>query len=138
MKDSTLKRRKRQALYALYKKGLEEGKFTSMRDAGRYLCRQPAPCFYISPERASILVGRLIAGNPIDDLHKTQQRMVHKLFMMYKDFLCEHPDTTLSRVSIMNILVDGPAPEFYMTAGAIRKTLREEIRETKKKYGWGE
>ena len=50
MRDNKLKQRKRRDLYSLYKKALEEGRFSSMRDAGAYLCRQPAPCFYISPE----------------------------------------------------------------------------------------
>lgn len=136
MKDSTLTRKKRKALYAVYKNGLEEGRFSSMRNACTIIGHQEAPCFFISPERASNLVGRVLAGKPIDNLHKTQQRMVRRLVEDYKLFLSEHPDTRLSRVSIMNILVDRPAPEFYMTAGAVRKALREEVREARRKMGW--
>lgn len=136
MKDSTLRRKKRQALYAVYRKGLEEGRFTSMRNAGIYISHQPAPCFFISPERASNLVGRVLSGKGIDELHKTQQRMIRRLAEDYKQYLSDHPDTRLSRVSIMNILVDRPAPEFYMTGGAVRKALREEVREARRKLGW--
>lgn len=138
MKDSTLRSKRRQDLYALYKKGLEEGRFTSMRDAGRYLCRQPAPCFYINPEKASNLVSRMIAGKSIEEFHKTQQRRIRRLYEDYKKYLSDNPGTKMTRVNIMNILIDRPAPEFYMTPGSIRKVLREEVRVAKKKYGWGE
>lgn len=136
MKDSTLRRKKRKALYAVYRKGLEEGRFTSMRNAGIYISHSSAPCFFISPERASNLVGNVLAGKSIDNLHKTKQRMIRKLADDYKQYLLDHPDTKLSRVSIMNILVDREAPEFYMTSGSVRKELREEIRERRKKLGW--
>lgn len=136
MKDTRLWQRKREALYALYVKGLDEGRFSSMRNAGIYLSKHPAPCFFISPERASLLVGRVLSGKPIDDLHVSQQRMVRRLCSDYKEYLSAHPGTKMSRVSIMNILVDRPAPEFYMTGGAVRRALRDEIRKARRKMGW--
>jgi len=136
MRDNKLKLRKRRDLYTLYKKGLEEGRFSSMRDAGRYICRQPAPCFYVSPEFASQLIGRIMANRSLADMNSSMRRMAARLYSDYKDYLLKHPDTKKSRVSIMNELVEMPAPEFYMTGDAVRRSLREEINETKKKFGW--
>lgn len=134
MRDNKLKQRKRRDLYVLYKKGLEEGRFSSMRDAGSYLCRQPAPCFYISPESATLLIGRILANQSLIDLNSSTRRMAWRLYQDYKNYLSTHPNTKRSRVSIMNELVDQPAPEFYMTSEAIRRMLREEINEARKKW----
>ena len=60
--------------------------------------------------------------------------MAWRLYRDYKAYLLKHPGTKKSRVSIMNELVDQPAPEFYMTSEAIRRMLREEINEVKKKW----
>jgi hypothetical protein len=136
MKDTALKRKKAEALYSVYKQGLEEGRLTSMRDAGRYISTQPAPCFFVSAERASSLVGRVIAGKLPFDCNESQQRMISRLYDDYMKYLGEHPGNTLSRVRIMEILVDQPAPEFYMTPDAIRRILRDVIREVRRKKGW--
>lgn len=138
MRDTKLKQRKRRDLYSLYKKGLEEGRFSSMREAGAWLSRQPAPCYYISPEEACKLVGRVLSNQSLIDVNSSTRRMVWALHRKYKEYLYTHPKSRKSRVSIMNELVEQPAPEFYMTSDAIRRALRDEINEVKKKTGWGE
>ena len=138
MRDNELKQRKRRDLFALYKKGLQEGRFTSMRDAGTILSRHPAPCYYISPEQATLLIGRILDNRSLMDLHASQRRMVWQLYREYKEYLLKHPDTKLSRVRIMNELVDRPAPEFYMTNEAVRRILREENLKAKRKVGWAD
>ena len=131
-----MKRRKRLALYALYKKGLEEGRFESLRDAARYIATQPAPCYFVSPEYASDLVGFILAGKPLDGLNPAQKRLAARLYQEYKNYLSTHPETRRSRISILNDLVDMPAPEWYMSPEGVRKMLREELREVRKKMGW--
>lgn len=138
MRDTKLKQRKRRDLYSLYKKGLEEGQFTSMREAGAWLVRQPAPCFYISPEEACKLIGRILGNRSLIDVNSSTRRMVWELYRRYKDYLYRNPKTKKSRISIMNELVEQPAPEFYMTSDAVRRTLRNEISEVKIRTGWGE
>ena len=136
MRDKQLKQRKRLDLYSLYKKGLQEGRFSSVLDAARYLCRHPAPCFYISPEQATLLIGRILDGRGIGNLSASQRRMVLQLFVDYKNYLSQHPETKSSRVRILNELVDNPAPEFYMTEEAVRKIIREENLKARRKAGW--
>lgn len=138
MRDTKLKQRKRRDLYSLYKIGLNEGRFSSMREAGVWLSRQPAPCYYISPEEACKLIGRILGGRGLEDVNSSTRRMVWALYRNYKEYLYKHPKSRKSRVSIMNELVDQPAPEFYMTSDAIRRALREEINEVKRKTGWGD
>lgn len=138
VKDTRINQDKRKALYAIYLQGLRDGRFVSMRAAGEWIAKQPAPHFYISPESASFLVGRIINGKSLSNLHSQQRHLVRQLHHDYLEYLQSHPTTTKSRVQIMNELVDRPAPEFYMTGDAVRRALREEIAKVKKKIGWGE
>ena len=136
MRDTELKRRKAQALYSVYKTGLQEGRFASLYDAGRSVAHSPAPCFFISAKRASILLGRIPARISLINLNESQRKMVWRLWFNYKDYLAAHPDNTLSRERILELLVDEPAPEFYISTDGARKLLREEILRTRRKIGW--
>ena len=138
MKDTGLRQKRAEALYAVYRRGLEEGRFDSLFAAGKWCARQPAPCFYISSKRASLLIGRICAGDRLEDLHRSKRRMAMRLFMDYKQFLSTHPGTPLSRERILEILVDEPAPEFYITGEMARKILREQIKKARKRKRWFE
>lgn len=136
MRDTELKRKKACALYSVYKKGLEQGRFASLYDAGRIVASSPAPSFFISAKRASILIGRIQARVSLIDLHSSQRRMVWQLWRNYNAFLAAHPDNTLSRERVLEILVDEPAPEFYISTDGARRLIYGEMKRTRKKIGW--
>lgn len=136
MKDTELKRKKAQALYSVYVKGLEEGRFDSLLGAGRWCASQPAPCFFISARQASILLGRIQSKVSLINLGSMQRKMVWCLWHRYQDYLASHPDNTLSRERVMELLVDEPAPEFFISCEGARKILRQQIRNTRKRKGW--
>ena len=136
MRDTGLNRKKAEALYAVYRRGLDKGCFDSMFGAGKWCARQPAPCFFISAKRASLLVGRILAGAPLGDLNASNRRMAWQLHNDYRRFLKEHPGTTLSRERIMELLVDSPAPEFYISTDGARKMLSMEIKRRRRMRGW--
>ena len=138
MKDNSLTQRKRRDLYSLYLKGLREGKFTSVRDAGAWIVKQPAPCYYISPEHADEYIGKLMANQSLIKLNSSTRRAAWKLYRDYKEWLAKHPGTKRSRISVVYELVERPAPEFYMTSDAARRLLGEAITEAKRKAGWGD
>ena len=136
MKDTELNRKKAEALYSVYLKGLEEGRFDSLFGAGRYCAMQPAPCFFISARQASLLVGRIFSNVSLIDLNASQRRMVRQLHHNYLEYLQAHPDNTLSRERVMEILVDQPAPEFYISGDGARRKLREQIKKARRLAGW--
>ena len=107
-----------------------------MYAAGAWCSRQPAPCFFVSAKRASLLVGRVLAGASIAGLSASQRRMVERLHGDYLRYLDEHPGTALSRERIMEILVDSPAPEFYIGTDGARKMLFEERKRRRRLRGW--
>lgn len=136
MRDTELKRKKADALYSVYKQGLQQGRFVSLYDAGKRISREPAPCFFISAKQASLLLGRISARVSLINLHASTRRMAWQLWFNYKAYLSSHPDNTLSRERVLEILVDEPAPEFYITTDGARRLLNERIRSTRRELGW--
>lgn len=136
MRDTELKRKKARALYSVYKKGLEEGRFDSLLGAGRYCALQPAPCFFISAKQASLMLGRIAAKVSLINLNSSQRRMIWQLWRNYQDYLQVHPDNTLSRERVLELLVDEPAPEFYISGEGARKIIWQEIRKVRRAKGW--
>lgn len=134
MKDNELRIMRNKALYDTYKKGLEEGRFASMRDAGRYVCRQPAPRFYISSDVASDIIGKIIRRESLINFNSCYRRRAWRLYDDYCRFLQEHPDCKLSRGRIMEIIVEQPAPEFYIEPQHTRKILQKENKKIRAKW----
>lgn len=128
MRNTELKASRNGALYEVFRKGLSEGSFATMRDAARYVCRQPAPRYYIEAEKASILVGRILHGVSLINLNSCSRRMAWQLYRRYREYLEAHPGCGLSRERVMEILIDEPAPEFYLEAQRVRKILYQERR----------
>lgn len=138
MKNTELKRARDTALYAVYKRCLSEGRFATMRNVAKHICKQPAPRFYIEGEKASLLVGRILANESLINLNSCSRRMAWELYRRYKRFLAEHPDTTLSRERIMEEVVEEQAPEFYIEPQRARKIIYLELRRARKKILWEE
>lgn len=138
MRDTELKRKKAEALYSVYKKGLEEGRFASLYDAGRILAHSPAPCFFISAKQASLLIGRINAHISLINLHPSTRKMAWQLWFNYNDYLERHPDNGISRERILEMLVDEPAPEFYISTDGARRLIHGQIKHTRRKLGWQE
>jgi len=134
MKDTELKKQRDRALYAVYVNGLEQGRFASMREAGRYACKQPAPRFFIEAEKASILVGRIMAKVSLIDLNSNSRRRVWQLYFRYRHYLSEHPGCKLSRERVLEEIVMEPAPEFYLEPQQARKILQREIKKVRQRW----
>ena len=134
MKDTELKRQRDRALYEAYIKGLEEGRFASMRDAAEFVRQQPAPQFYISPREASLQIGRIEARISLIGLNSLSRRKIWDLYDRYVLYLRQHPDTSLTRERILEILVEEPAPQFYIGAEMARKILQQENARIRKKW----
>ena len=96
--------------------------------------KQPAPRYYIEGKTVSLLIGRLISGKPIRKTHPSTLRMAERLKDDYLEYLREHPDNTMPRSWVMDILVERPAPEFFLGWRSIMYILEREIRKVRSKW----
>lgn len=136
MKPSDLKRKKALAIYEVYRRGLEEGRFSSMRNAGDWVASQPAPGYFIPAEKASLYMGMVQSGMSLSGFSESQRKLIRDLYRRYTEWMDAHPGNNLPRVCVMEEIVDSPAPEFYMTGEAARKILRGVIRDVRRRHGW--
>lgn len=134
MKDTELKRQRDRALYSVYVEGLEQGRFASMREAGRYASKHRAPRFFIEAEKASILVGRIMARVSLINLNSNSRSLVWELYRRYKEYLALHPGCKLSRERVLEEIVMQEAPEFYLEPQRARKILQKEIKKVRQKW----
>lgn len=138
MKDAELYNERAEALYSVYKKGLEGGRFASMREASRFVSKQPAPSFFISARQAAFFIKKIIAGISLIHLSSKQRDKIWCLYDCYTQWVSDHKDkaSTLTCERIMEELVDQPAPEFYMSSEAVRRILQKKTREARRAFGW--
>ena len=134
MKNTELKRSRDKALYKEFRKGLSEGKFATMGEAAEYVCKQPAPQYFIEPKKASDIVGRILADVSLIHLNSCSRRRAWQLYRRYVQYMEEHPDCKMSRERVMEIIVEEPAPEFYIEAQRAKKILNRERKIARKKW----
>lgn len=132
MRDTELKRMRDSALYRVFVRGLEEGRFRTLREAAEYCRRQPAPEFFISAREASLHIGKIISGVSLINLNDWSRRKVWDLYGMYTTWLLEHPGTVLTRERILEELVCLPAPHFYLGVEMALKILKREGKKRRK------
>lgn len=134
MKNTELKRARDRALYQAFKRLLAQGGYPTMRQAASAVCKCPAPRFFIEPEKASLLVGCIINGVSLDDRNMGTRRMASQLHALYLHWLEDNPGSRMSRERIMEIVVEMPAPEFYIGAQSARKIIYRERKKARARW----
>lgn len=128
MKDTELKAERDRDLFLCYQKALREYDFANQNEAIQFVCTHPAPKFYISPKTCSLLLGRIFAGLPVDRLNKLAYKRIKHLEQKYKEFIRgEAKYKGLSRERICEIILDMPAPEFYVTFRYATRIITKEM-----------
>lgn len=133
MKDTELKEARDIALYKVYKEGLVTHTFGTMHEAIDWCRLQPAPCFFLSAKRLSNYITLLQCGHNLNSLHPSTRKKVKHLYARYIEFKTKHPlGKEMSRNQICELLVEEPAPEFYI---GWRHALRIIRKEQSKQWG---
>lgn len=128
MKDTELKAVRDRDLFVSYQKALREHDFPNQWEAVEYVRTHPAPRFYISSKVCSLLLGRLFAGKSLQGLQGLAKKRLLKLSNMYKAFAGgDFGRKGMSRERICEMLIEMPAPEFYITHRYATRIITKEI-----------
>lgn len=129
MKDTELKEARDRDLFSCYQKALKENDFQNQWEAIEFVRKSPAPRFYISSKVCAILLGKLFAGKRLERMHPLAYRRLLQLAKMYKTLVAGDAGMKgLSRERVCEILVDMPAPEFYINNIYASRIINKEIR----------
>ena len=129
MKDTELKAARDRDLFLSYQKALRSNDFRNQWEAIEYIRTHPAPRFYISPKSCSLLLGRIFAHLPVDRLNELSFKRIKELERLYRSFVNDLGGAMkgMSREKICEIIIDMPAPEFYLTHRYASQIIRREI-----------
>ncbi len=81
----------------------------------------PASRFWVSEERAAIVVGRMLQGDRLAGMLEMKREMFKEIFRRYKIMKEYYPDESVLRLT--GRVVRQRAPRFYITAGRARAII---------------
>lgn len=86
-------------------------------DIYQRVAQSPASRFWVSEERAAIVISRMVAGKPLPRMLPTKREMFDEIYRRYLLMKPHHPDISLPE--LVSIIVNQPAPKFYFTARTV-------------------
>lgn len=92
-----------------------------MDEAMRKLVAQPAKRFYVSEERAAIVIAAMLKGKSIAHMRPNKQAMFNEILKRVKALQQKQPDATI--YSLVLQATHQPAPAFYLTPGSAKVIL---------------
>lgn len=125
-KDTELHMERDMELYRVYLRGLREQHFSSLDEAADWVRMQPAPRFYISSKPLVSYIGARTNGTRPQKMFSQNEKKMKCLYNMYLDYIEQNPNHGMSREYICDILVDQPAPCFYISRESARRIIQRE------------
>lgn len=91
-------------------------------ELGRRVVNSPSVRFWVSAERATVVVSQLLRGLPV---LRSMRRHKREMFEeIYRRFLHLRRSMPAARIiDIVSVVVDSPAPRFYMTPRSAIETI---------------
>lgn len=105
-------------LLRLYHQLISEVKFICSEEIYRKMADSPSDRFWVSEERALIVVLQIMKGDTLIGMGKNKRDMFFEIYRRATIMKQKYP--TLSLTKIMFKVVRQPAPKFYLTEGSIK------------------
>ena len=115
-------------LMRVYRRQLAAARTVVMPEIFELVAASPARRFWVSEERASIVVSAMESGRPVPRMRSNKREMFEEIYRRYLLRRAENPGA--STFQLVSEIVNQPAPKFYLTP----RTVGELIYRIKK--GW--
>ena len=106
----------------VFRQKLVEAPFIRMDDICRAIAESPSSRFWVSAERAAVVIAAMEAGREVPCLTKMKREMFLEIFRRYKKMRPLRPGEPL--LDVVAHIVNQPAPKFYFTPRTIREFVR--------------
>ena len=110
-------------LWNVYKNIIFTAKEINFNQVISQVATSPAQRFWISPERASKVINRMIAGDSLSYMKPHRRSMFYELYNRFLEYKKLPQYANLPTSHIMVYVVEEEAPSFYLTNGTIQKLL---------------
>lgn len=97
------------------------------------VANMPSKRFWVSAERAAIVIGMINRGNKLDYMSHNKREMFFEIYHRYRLIKRRHPEMSITAIATEVVLQ--PAPKFYLSPGSagvmlskIRKAWKKKIK----------
>ena len=108
-------------LIRAFKKDIETCKVIRMPEVWQRVANSPASRFWVSEERAAIVIAQMMKGDNLEKMRPLKREMYLEIYKRVKKILDAKPNTTVLNACIA--AVNSPAPKFYMTPKSVKETV---------------
>lgn len=105
-------------LMRTYEEYVIKGGYINMRDIFREVIKHQASRFWVSEERAAIVIGKMLKGDKLLNMRKTKREMFREIFVRVQAIRIESPGITIHES--VSEAIRQPAPKFYLTEGSAK------------------
>ena len=105
-------------LMRTYEEYVLKGSYINMRDIFREVIKHKASRFWVSDERAAIVIGKMLKGDRLLNMRKTKREMFREIFVRVQSIRTESPGITIHES--VSEAIRQPAPRFYLTEGSAK------------------
>lgn len=105
-------------LMECYHELLRRAEFVRMPEIYSQVVDMPAKRFWVSEERAAIVVSAMMRGEKLDNMRPLKREMYNEIYRRAMEIRGENPELPISRLVAQ--VVEQPAPKFYITPGSAK------------------
>lgn len=110
-------RERNEDLMRVYREKLSEASIIVMPVIFELVAQSPSSRFWVSEERAAIVISAMAAGKPIPRMRKNKREMFEEIFRRFVVMHEQQPDKSV--YELVALIVNQPAPKFYLTARTV-------------------
>ena len=104
-------------LMRAYRKKIEEANTIVMPVIFELVSQSPASRFWVSEERAAIVISAMAAGKPMPRMRENKREMFEEIYRRFTILREQHPHKSV--YELVSLIVNQPAPKFYLTARTV-------------------
>lgn len=100
-------------LLAVWRELCSQAEVLEWKSIMRQVVNSPCSRFWVSEERAAIVIGSMLRGVSLQDMTPTKREMFDEIFQRFQALRKQKPH--LSMATLVMQVVNSPAPKFYLT-----------------------
>ena len=110
-----------QELMRVYQEKLSKAGYIVMPKIFEQVANSPCSRFWVSEERAAIVISTLLAGKVVPNMRRNKREMFDEIFHRFLSAREQYPEKSIYALAIM--VVNQPAPKFYMTPRTVGELI---------------
>ena len=110
-------RQRNRDILRAYRQQLAKASYIVMPEIFQRVADSPASRFWVSEERAAVVVSRMLVGKPFSRMRRNKREMFEEIFRRFLVLREQYPDKSVYELT--SIVVNQPAPKFYLTARTV-------------------